>query len=72
MPLKDIVLNSKDRVVPPKNNKPVRNINRQVKRPVRDLEDALNDHPEGIWLAARNLSSTVNRIQTGHRRRNTS
>ena len=72
MPLKDIVLSSKDRVVPLKNNKSIRNINQQVKRPVRDLEDALNDHPEGIWLAARNLSSTVNRIQTVHRRRNTS
>jgi wyosine [tRNA(Phe)-imidazoG37] synthetase (radical SAM superfamily) len=49
MSVKDIVSNSRDRVVPPKSNKPVRHINRQVKRPVGDLEDAVITNASLIW-----------------------
>jgi peptide deformylase len=52
MAVKDIVLFLENEAALRKKSKPVRNINRQVKRLVRDLEDTLNDHPAAIGLAA--------------------
>jgi len=52
MAVRDIVLFLENAAALRKKSKPVRSINRRVKRLVRDLEDTLNDHPEGIGLAA--------------------
>lgn len=52
MAVRDIVLFLENEAALRKESKPVRIINRQVKRLVRDLEDTLNDHPAGIGLAA--------------------
>ncbi len=52
MAVRDIVLFLENEAALRKKSKPVRSINRQVKRLVRDLEDTLNDHPAGIGLAA--------------------
>jgi peptide deformylase len=52
MAVRDLVLFLENEAALRKKSKPVRRINRQVKRLVRDLEDTLNDHPAGIGLAA--------------------
>jgi len=52
MAVRDIVLFLENAAALRKKSKPVRSINRRVKRLVRDLEDTLNDHPDGIGLAA--------------------
>ncbi|MBC8248101.1 MAG: peptide deformylase, partial [Anaerolineales bacterium] len=52
MAVRDIVLFLENEAALRKKSKPVRGINRRVKRLVRDLKDTLNDHPAGIGLAA--------------------
>ena len=52
MAVRDIVLYPENKAVLRKKSKPVRSVNRRVKRLVRDLKDTLNDHPDGIGLAA--------------------
>ena len=52
MAVRDVVLFLENEAALRKKSKPVRSINRQVKRLVQDLEDTLNDHPAGIGLAA--------------------
>jgi len=52
MAVRDIVLFLENEAALRKKSKPVRSINRRVKRLVRDLEDTLNDHPAGVGLAA--------------------
>jgi peptide deformylase len=52
MAVRDIVLFLENEAALRKKSKPVRNINRRVKRLVQDLEDTLNDHPAGVGLAA--------------------
>ena len=52
MAVRDIVLYLEDETALRKKSKPVRNVNRRVRRLVRDLKDTLNDHSGGIGLAA--------------------
>ncbi|MFQ5812087.1 MAG: peptide deformylase [Anaerolineae bacterium] len=52
MAVRDIVLYLENEAALRKKSKPVRSVNRRVKRLVRDLEDTLNNHPAGIGLAA--------------------
>jgi peptide deformylase len=52
MAVRDIVLYPENKAVLRKKSKPVRGVTRRVKRLVRDLKDTLNDHPDGIGLAA--------------------
>lgn len=52
MAVRDIVLYLENEAALRKKSKPVRDVNRRVKRLVRDLKDTLNDHPDGIGLAA--------------------
>jgi peptide deformylase len=57
MAVRDIVLFLENEAALRKKSKPVRNINRRVKRLVRDLEDTLNDHPVGVGLAAPQINA---------------
>jgi peptide deformylase len=50
--VKDIVLFTENEAALRKKSRPVQGINRQVKRLIRDLKDTLNDHFNGIGLAA--------------------
>jgi peptide deformylase len=52
MAIRDIVRYPDGRAVLRKRSKPIRSVTRQVRRLVRDLKDTLNDHSEGIGLAA--------------------
>jgi peptide deformylase len=52
MAIRDIVLYLENEAVLRKKSEPVRNVNRRVKRLVRDLKDTLTDHADGIGLAA--------------------
>jgi peptide deformylase len=52
MAVRDIVLYLENEAALRKKSKPVRDIDRKVRRLVQDLKDTLNDHPEGIGLAA--------------------
>jgi peptide deformylase len=52
MAVRDIVLYLENEAALRKKSKPVGNIDRKVRKLVRDLKDTLNDHPEGIGLAA--------------------
>jgi len=57
MAVRDIVLFLENEAALRKKSKPVRSINRRVKRLVRDLEDTLNNHPAGIGLAAPQINA---------------
>ena len=52
MAVRDIVLYLEDEAALRKKSRPVRNLNRRVRRLVQDLKDTLNDHPGGAGLAA--------------------
>lgn len=52
MAIRDIVLYPGNKAVLRKKSKPVKSVNRRVKKLVRDLKDTLDDHPDGIGLAA--------------------
>jgi peptide deformylase len=52
MAVRDIVLYLKNEAALRKESRPVRSVNRRVRRLVRDLKDTLNNHPGGIGLAA--------------------
>jgi peptide deformylase len=52
MAVRDIVLYLEDEAALRKKSQPVRRVTRRVKRLVRDLKDTLNDHSNGIGLAA--------------------
>ena len=52
MAVRDIVLYLENGAALRKKSKPVKNVNRRVKRLVGDLKDMLNDAPGGIGLAA--------------------
>ena len=54
MTVRDIVLYLENEAALRKKSKPVRSavLPRRVKRLVRDLKDTLNDHPDGVGLAA--------------------
>jgi len=52
MAVRDIVLYLENEAALREECKPVRRVNRRVKRLVRDLKDTLNDHANGIGLAA--------------------
>ena len=52
MAIRDIVLYPENKAALRKKSKPVRSVTRRVKRLARDLKDTLNDHPDGIGLAA--------------------
>jgi peptide deformylase len=52
MAVRDIVLYPKDEAVLRKKSRPVRNVNRRVRRLMRDLKDTLNDRSDGVGLAA--------------------
>ena len=52
MAVRDIVLYLEDEAALRKRSQPVRRVTRRVKRLVRDLKDTLNDHSNGIGLAA--------------------
>lgn len=72
MAVRDIVLYAENRVALRKKSRPVKGINRRVKRLVRDLKDTLNDHSHGIGLAAPqiNIHSRVVVVQLGGGRDN--
>jgi peptide deformylase len=52
MATRDIVLYLEDEAALRKKSRPVRSVNRRVRGLVRDLKNTLNDHPDGIGLAA--------------------
>ena len=52
MAVRDVVLYLENEVALRRKSKPVRNVDRQVRRLVQDLKDTLNNHPNGIGLAA--------------------
>ena len=52
MAVRDVVLYLENEAALRRKSKPVRNVDRQVRRLVQDLKDTLNDHPNGIGLAA--------------------
>mgnify|MGYP001030301934 CR=1 FL=1 len=70
MTIRDIVLYPEDKAALRKKSKPVRNVNRRVRKLMRDLKDTLNDHPNGIGLAAPQISvhSRVVVVRLGGRR----
>jgi len=57
MAVKDIAVYPERAAVLRKKSKPVRRMNRRVKALVRDLKDTLNNHPQGIGLAAPQISA---------------
>ncbi len=57
MAIRDLALYPESEAVLRKRSKPVRSMSRRVKRLVQDLKDTLNDHPEGIGLAAPQISA---------------
>ena len=57
MAVKDIVLYAENKAALRKKSRPVKGVNRRVKRLVRDLKDTLNDHPHGIGLAAPQINA---------------
>ncbi len=72
MAVRDIVLYLENEAALRKKSKPVRSavLPRRVGRLVRDLKDTLNDHPDGIGLAAPqiNVHSRVVVVRLGGRR----
>jgi peptide deformylase len=52
MAVRDIVLYLEDEAALRKKSQPVRHVTRRVRRLVQDLKDTLNDHSNGIGLAA--------------------
>ena len=52
MTIRSVVLYTKNEAALRQKSKPVRVVNRWVKKLIRDLKDTLNAHPEGIGLAA--------------------
>lgn len=57
MAVRDIVLYPKDEAALREKSVPVRRIDRRIRRLVQDLKDTLNDHPEGIGLAAPQINA---------------
>ena len=57
MAIRDIVLYLENEAALRKKSKPVRSVNRQVKRLVRDLKDTLNDCSNGVGLAAPQINA---------------
>jgi peptide deformylase len=57
MAIRDIVLYLENEAALRKKSRPVRGVNRRVRRLVRDLKDTLNDHPCGIGLAAPQINA---------------
>jgi peptide deformylase len=70
MAVRDIVLYLENEAALRKKSKPVRSVNRRVKRLVGDLKDTLNDAPGGIGLAAPQIDvhSRVVVVRLGGRR----
>ena len=70
MAVRDIVLYLENEAALRKTSRPVRNIDRQVRRLIQDLKDTLNDHPDGIGLAAPQIDvhSRVVVVRLGGRR----
>jgi peptide deformylase len=70
MAIRDIVLYLENEAALRKASRPVRNIDRQVRTLVQDLKDTLNDHPDGIGLAAPQIDvhSRVVVVRLGGRR----
>lgn len=52
MAVKEIVLYSENEAALRRKSRPVGSVSRRVKKLVRDLKDTLNDHADGIGLAA--------------------
>jgi peptide deformylase len=52
MAVRDIVLYLENEAALRKKSKPVKSVNRRIRRLVRDLKETLQDHPNGIGLAA--------------------
>jgi len=52
MAVRDIVIYSEGRDILRKRSRPVKSIDRRIKELIQDLKDTLNNHPEGIGLAA--------------------
>jgi len=57
MAVKEILVSPEQKQALREKSKPVRAVNRRVKELVQDLKDALNDHPEGIGLAAPQINA---------------
>ena len=57
MDVKPIVLYPKDKSILRRKCDPVKHLNAEAKRLVQDLVDTLNDHPEGVGLAAPQISA---------------
>jgi peptide deformylase len=70
--VRDIVLYAEKRAALREKSRPVKRLNRRVKRLVRDLKDTLNEHSEGIGLAAPqiNIHKRVVVVRLGSRRNN--
>jgi peptide deformylase len=54
--VRDIVLYAENKVALRKKSRPVKGVNQRVKGLVRDLKDTLNEHSQGIGLAAPQIS----------------
>jgi peptide deformylase len=52
MAVRDIMLYVKNEAALRKKSAPVRQVNRRIKKLIRDLKETLAEHPEGIGLAA--------------------
>lgn len=52
MAVRDIVIYSEGKDIPRKKSRPVKRIDRRIKELIQDLKDTLNNHPEGVGLAA--------------------
>jgi peptide deformylase len=57
MAIRDIVLYLENEAALRKVSRPVGSVNRRVRKLVRDLKDTLNDHPDGIGLAAPQINT---------------
>jgi peptide deformylase len=57
MAVKEILVYPEQKQALREKSKPVRAVNRRVKELVQDLKDTLNDHPEGIGLAAPQINA---------------
>jgi peptide deformylase len=70
MAARDIVLYLENEAALRNKSQPIRNLNRRVRRLVQDLKDTLNDHPDGVGLAAPQIDvhSRVVVVRLGGRR----
>ena len=69
MAVRDIVLYVKNEAALRKKSAPVRQVNRRIKKLIRDLKETLAEHPEGIGLAAPqiNVHQQVALVRLGSR-----